>query len=95
MGLVLSASHQVDSNGSNSRSQLPNWAPQPGKNLGVDEFSEYFTSLGLSSCFDGLVPDGVPSSVLAHTTFNARTFLQPQLNKAIKVPRRRPLTVDR
>ena len=41
--------------------------------------------LGLASCFDGLVPDGPLSEVLPHTTFNARTFLQPQLNKAIKL----------
>lgn len=45
---------------------------------GVVEFSEYYSSQGLSSCF-GDKPD--PSN---YTTFNARTYLQPQLNKACK-----------
>jgi len=65
-----------------------------GKTLGVDEFGEFFTKLGLASCFDGLVPGGPLSEVLPHTTFNARTFLQPQLNKAIKLADREtsPLT---
>lgn len=45
---------------------------------GVVEFAKHFCSRGLSSCF-GDEPD--PSN---YTTFNARTYLQPQLNKACK-----------
>ena len=47
--------------------------------------------MGLSSCFEGMVDEAVP---LPHTTFNARTYLQPQLNKAIKLSEREssPLT---
>jgi hypothetical protein len=47
--------------------------------------------MGLSSCFEGMVEEGTP---LPHTTFNARTYLQPQLNKAIKLADREtsPLT---
>ena len=50
-----------------------------GKKLqGVVEFGKDFVSKGYSSCW-GDAPD--PSN---HTTFNARTFLQPQLQKAAK-----------
>ena len=42
------------------------------------EFGQDFVSKGYSSCW-GDAPD--PSN---HTTFNARTFLQPQLQKAAK-----------
>ena len=42
------------------------------------EFGQDFVSKGYSSCW-GDAPD--PSN---HTTFNARTFLQPQLQKACK-----------
>jgi len=45
---------------------------------GVVEFAENYVSLGLSSCF-GDKPN--PSN---YTTFNARTYLQAQLNKACK-----------
>jgi len=45
---------------------------------GVVEFGQDFVSKGYSSCW-GDAPD--PSN---HTTFNARTFLQPQLQKAAK-----------
>ena len=45
---------------------------------GVVEFGQDFVSKGYSSCW-GDAPD--PTN---HTTFNARTFLQPQLQKAAK-----------
>ena len=45
---------------------------------GVVEFGQDFVSKGYSSCW-GDAPD--PAN---HTTFNARTFLQPQLQKAAK-----------
>ena len=45
---------------------------------GVAGFGKDFVSKGYSSCW-GDAPD--PSN---HTTFNARTFLQPQLQKAAK-----------
>lgn len=44
----------------------------------VMEFGEVYVSHGLSSCW-GDVPDAKN-----YTTYNARTFLQPQLNKACK-----------
>jgi len=44
----------------------------------VTEFAQSFVAHGLTSCF-GDEPD--PSN---YTTFNARTYLQPQLNKAVK-----------
>mmetsp|Transcript_21435 Transcript_21435/g.83137 ORF Transcript_21435/g.83137 Transcript_21435/m.83137 type:complete len:494 (-) Transcript_21435:26-1507(-) len=46
--------------------------------LGVAEFAADFRAKGLTSCF-GDEPD--PCN---YTTFNARTYLQPQLNKACK-----------
>ena len=49
-----------------------------GSKQGVVEFGQDFVSKGYSSCW-GDAPD--PSN---HTTFNARTFLQPQLQKAAK-----------
>ena len=49
-----------------------------GSKQGVVEFWQDFVSKGYSSCW-GDAPD--PSN---HTTFNARTFLQPQLQKAAK-----------
>ena len=45
---------------------------------GVDEFAAAFRAAGYSSCW-GDTPD--PMSA---TTFNARTYLQPQLQKAAK-----------
>eukprot|EP00005_Dracoamoeba_jomungandri_P000734 CAMPEP_0174256650 /NCGR_PEP_ID=MMETSP0439-20130205/5864_1 /TAXON_ID=0 /ORGANISM="Stereomyxa ramosa, Strain Chinc5" /LENGTH=502 /DNA_ID=CAMNT_0015339363 /DNA_START=150 /DNA_END=1658 /DNA_ORIENTATION=+ len=45
---------------------------------GVEEFAAFFTSKGMTSCW-GDKPD--PKN---YTTFNARTYLQPQLNKACK-----------
>ena len=50
-----------------------------GKQLDVREFARVFREeLGMTSCF-GDSPD--PSRF---TTYNARTYLQPQLNKAVK-----------
>ncbi|KAH9249474.1 hypothetical protein BASA81_012836 [Batrachochytrium salamandrivorans] len=50
---------------------------KPGKQLNVREFNQVFRDeLGLTSCFGDEVD---PTN---YTTFNARTFLQPQLNKA-------------
>lgn len=51
---------------------------QPGVTQGMLEFVEDFSSKGYLSCW-GDHPD--PTS---HTTFNARTFLQAQLQKAAK-----------
>jgi hypothetical protein len=47
------------------------------KQQGVAEFATEFKTLGLTSCW-GDSPD--PNNI---TTFNARTYLQPQLNKAV------------
>ena len=67
------------------------FAGKAGKKLGVTDFIEAYTNMGLSSCFEGMIEEGAP---LPHTTFNARTYLQPQLNKAIKLADREtsPLT---
>jgi len=51
-----------------------------GKKLGTAEFSEACTSRGLSECWSG---NAAQSPYECCTTFNARTFLQPQLNKAV------------
>jgi len=57
---------------------------QPNKKwLQISDFAEAYTGLGLTSCF-GDQPD--PTN---YTTFNARTYLQPQLNKACKFNDRR------
>ena len=56
-----------------------------GKKQDVLEFGEAYTSLGLTSCW-GDVPN--PHN---YTTFNARTYLQPQLNKACKSSEKRAL----
>jgi hypothetical protein len=50
----------------------------PAKKQGVDDFAAAFRGLGYSSCW-GDQPD--PHSA---TTFNARTYLQPQLQKAAR-----------
>ena len=47
-----------------------------GKQLDVREFNKEFRALKLTSCFGNEID---PTNF---TTFNARTFLQPQLNKA-------------
>mmetsp|Transcript_11006 Transcript_11006/g.12583 ORF Transcript_11006/g.12583 Transcript_11006/m.12583 type:complete len:190 (+) Transcript_11006:444-1013(+) len=51
---------------------------KPGKTQDVLEFAKVYVKLGLTSCW-GDTPN--PTN---HTTYNARTFLQPQLNKASK-----------
>lgn len=58
-----------------------------GKKLGVAELRAFAAAQGLESCFGG-------ETALKHTTFNARTYLQPQLNKAVKMQEREtsPLT---
>lgn len=50
-----------------------------GKNQGFASFVEAYTGLGMSSCW------GVNPSAQTYTTFNARTYIQPQLNKAVKM----------
>lgn len=49
------------------------------KTQNVLDFADAYSQLGLTSCW-GDRPD--PAN---HTTFNARTYLQPQLNKAVKL----------
>mmetsp|Transcript_18802 Transcript_18802/g.39097 ORF Transcript_18802/g.39097 Transcript_18802/m.39097 type:complete len:536 (-) Transcript_18802:147-1754(-) len=51
---------------------------KPGKQQDVLEWGKHYVSYGLTSCW-GDVPN--PSN---YTTFNSRTYLQPQLNKACK-----------
>ena len=50
----------------------------PDKQQDVLDWGEHYVSQGLSSCW-GDVPQ--PTN---YTTFNSRTYLQPQLNKACK-----------
>merc|ERR1719282_1379041 len=50
----------------------------PGKQQDVLDYAKDIVSHGLTSCW-GDVPN--PSN---YTTYNARTYLQPQLNKACK-----------
>jgi hypothetical protein len=49
-----------------------------GKQQDVLDWGQHYVSLGLTSCW-GDTPN--PSN---YTTFNSRTYLQPQLNKACK-----------
>lgn len=51
---------------------------KPKKQQDVMEWGEHYVSYGLTSCW-GDVPDAKN-----YTTFNSRTYLQPQLNKACK-----------
>jgi len=51
---------------------------RPGKQQDVVDFGRHYASLGLTSCW-GDAPQ--PSN---YTTFNSRTYLQPQLNKACR-----------
>ena len=51
---------------------------KPGKQQDVLDWGKHYVSHGLTSCW-GDVPN--PKN---YTTFNSRTFLQPQLNKACK-----------
>ena len=55
----------------------------PGKQQDVLDFAKNIVSHGLTSCW-GDVPN--PSN---YTTYNARTYLQPQLNKACKSTQKR------
>jgi hypothetical protein len=50
----------------------------PGKTQDVIEFADDYVTKGLTSCW-GNKPEREN-----YTTFNARTYLQPQLNKAAK-----------
>ena len=56
---------------------------KPGKQQDVMEWGTSYNSLGLSSCW-GDMPQKT-----SYTTFNARTYLQPQLNKACKSTEKR------
>jgi hypothetical protein len=56
---------------------------KPGKQQDVSDFGKSYVALGLTSCW-GDVPN--PSN---YTTYNARTFLQPQLNKACRSTEKR------
>ena len=56
---------------------------KPGKQQDVLEFADSYVELGLTSCW-GDKPN--PSN---YTTYNARTFLQPQLNKACRQTEKR------
>jgi len=58
---------------------------KPGKMQDVLEFGTSYVSHNLTSCF-GDVPN--PTN---YTTYNARTYLQPQLNKACKSADKRKL----
>merc|ERR1712032_168869 len=51
-----------------------------GKNLSAAEFREACTSRGLGECWSGCAAE---TPHLCSTTYNARTYLQPQLNKAV------------
>lgn len=51
-----------------------------GKKLGTGEFAEACIARGLSECWSG---NAAKAPYECCTTFNARTFLQPQLNKAV------------
>eukprot|EP00542_Grammatophora_oceanica_P011988 CAMPEP_0194027176 /NCGR_PEP_ID=MMETSP0009_2-20130614/1366_1 /TAXON_ID=210454 /ORGANISM="Grammatophora oceanica, Strain CCMP 410" /LENGTH=623 /DNA_ID=CAMNT_0038666143 /DNA_START=116 /DNA_END=1987 /DNA_ORIENTATION=+ len=56
---------------------------KPGKQQDVLDWGKHYVAEGLTSCW-GDVPD--PSN---YTTYNARTYLQPQLNKACKKEEKR------
>jgi len=56
---------------------------KPGKQQDVMDFGKSYVSQGLTSCW-GNVPQ--PGN---YTTYNARTYLQPQLNKACKSSEKR------
>ena len=49
---------------------------KPGKQQDVMEFARFYVNLGLTSVW------GDRPNPTEYTTFNARTFLQPQFNKA-------------
>lgn len=52
----------------------------PEKLACVGKFARHFTNLGMDSCYG----HSTNPADYAYTTFNARTYLQPQLNKAVK-----------
>jgi len=52
--------------------------PDPGNKQDVEGFAAFYNARGLNSCYG---PSPNPKNF---TTFHARTYLQPQLNKAIK-----------
>jgi hypothetical protein len=56
---------------------------KPGKQQDVLDWGKHYSSFGLTSCW-GDIPN--PSN---YTTFNSRTYLQPQLNKACKMSDKR------
>jgi len=56
---------------------------KPSKQQDVLDFAKSYVSHGMTSCW-GDIPD--PSN---YTTYNARTYLQPQLNKACKSTEKR------
>mmetsp|Transcript_39706 Transcript_39706/g.114899 ORF Transcript_39706/g.114899 Transcript_39706/m.114899 type:complete len:509 (-) Transcript_39706:151-1677(-) len=56
---------------------------KPGKQQDVVDFGKHFVAQGLTSCW-GDTPN--PKN---YTTYNARTYLQPQLNKACKSDEKR------
>uniref|UniRef100_A0A7S4QTB0 Endonuclease/exonuclease/phosphatase domain-containing protein n=1 Tax=Alexandrium monilatum TaxID=311494 RepID=A0A7S4QTB0_9DINO len=51
-----------------------------GKKLGAQEFTEACAARGLGECWSGQT---ATAPLECCTTFNARTYLQPQLNKAV------------
>ena len=57
-------------------------AHEEGKKQGVASFAAHLERRGLVSCW------GVEPDPRVHTTFNARTYLQPQLNKAVRFAER-------
>lgn len=52
----------------------------PAKKLGAKEFTEACAACGLGDCWSGRTAEAPQECC---TTFNARTYLQPQLNKAV------------
>uniref|UniRef100_A0A7S2MCS3 Endonuclease/exonuclease/phosphatase domain-containing protein n=1 Tax=Helicotheca tamesis TaxID=374047 RepID=A0A7S2MCS3_9STRA len=56
---------------------------EAGKKQDVLEFADYYVTQGLTSCW------GDKPNPRNYTTFNARTYLQPQLNKACKSTEKR------
>lgn len=58
---------------------------KPGKQQDVRDWGKHYVSHGMTSCW-GDVPD--PTN---YTTYNARTYLQPQLNKACKSSEKREM----
>jgi hypothetical protein len=55
---------------------------KPGKTQDVMAYATSYDKHGLTSCWGGPESGGVDPT--EHTTYNARTYLQPQLNKAAR-----------